>query len=68
VTSKSVDSVKEPSPDVQVSVSAEESHGRKDTPISAPVGDRPAEIENNAISPRSGLQRYVFGLWLMCSD
>ncbi|XP_062169168.1 protein TIFY 4A-like isoform X2 [Alnus glutinosa] len=52
VTSNSVDSVKEPSPDVQVSVSAEESHGRKDTPISAPAGDRPAEIENNAISPR----------------
>lgn len=67
MTSNSVDSVKEPSPDVQVSVSvsAEE---RKDTPISAPSGDRPAEIENNAISPRSGLQRYVFGLRLMCSD
>jgi hypothetical protein len=58
VTSNSVDSVKEPSPDVQVSVSVEE---RKDTLISAPSGDRSAEIENNAISPRSGLQRYVFG-------
>jgi hypothetical protein len=58
VTSNSVDSVKEPSPDVQVSVSAEE---RKDTLVSAPSGDRSAEIENNAISPRSGLQRYVFG-------
>ncbi|XP_059448702.1 protein TIFY 4B-like isoform X2 [Corylus avellana] len=52
MTSNSVDSVKEPSPDVQVSVSvsAEE---KRDTPISAPSGDRPAEIENNAISPRS---------------
>ena len=58
MTSNSVDSVKEPSPDVQVSVSAEE---RKDTLISAPSGDRSAEIENNAISPRSGLRRYVFG-------
>ncbi|KAF5452773.1 hypothetical protein F2P56_027740 [Juglans regia] len=52
-TSNSVDSVKEPSPDVQVSLSAEESQGRKDPPKSAPSGDRSADIDNNAVSPRS---------------
>jgi hypothetical protein len=57
VTSNSVDSIKEASPDVQVSVSvsvsAEEPHGRMDPPKLGPSGEPPADIDNNAISPRS---------------
>lgn len=53
-TSNSVDSVEEPSPDVQVSVSAEEPHGRMDPPKLGPSGELPCvDTDNNAISPRS---------------
>nr|POE50562.1 protein tify 4a [Quercus suber] len=54
VPSNSVDSVEEPSPDVQVSVSAEELHGRMDPPKLGPSGEPPCvDTDNNAISPRS---------------
>lgn len=53
-TSNSVDSVEEPSPDVQVSVSAEEPHGKMDPPKLGPSGEPPCvDTDNNAISPRS---------------
>ncbi|KAF5466077.1 hypothetical protein F2P56_016034 [Juglans regia] len=51
-TSNSVDSVKEPSPDVRVSLSAEAAQGRKDLPKSAPA-ERPTDVDNIVISPRS---------------
>ncbi|XP_041008283.1 protein TIFY 4B-like isoform X2 [Juglans microcarpa x Juglans regia] len=53
VTSNSVDSVKEPSPDVRVSLSAEAARGRKDLPKSAPSAERPTDVDNIVISPRS---------------
>lgn len=53
-TSNSVDSVEEPSPDVQVSVSAEEPHGKMDPPKLGPSGEPSCvDTDNNAISPRS---------------
>lgn len=53
MTSNSVDSVEEPSPDVQATVSAEESHGRREPPKRTPLGERAADMDRNAVSPRS---------------
>ena len=57
----------EPSPDLQVSVSAEEPHGRMDPPKLGPSGEPPCvDTDNKAISPRSYLFIYFLFHYYIC--